>query len=136
MRSPAALFAEVIDTAMTALGYEVFLNHMPDSPDKAVMVFDQPSGKLESRSLRTGEVVEHPAVQVIVRGPKGPGSTDSGYAAIRAVWDTVSQVYQHVATQGEILQCITKANTIGSLGLEQQTRRARFSQQFRMTISE
>jgi len=135
-RSPAEIFAEVIRADQEALGYSVYVNHMPDQPDAAIMVFDQPSGQLEGRSLRSGDVVEHPVVQVIVRGPKGPGSTISGYTAISTVWGTVKQVHQQVLSQGEILQCITKTNTIGSLGLEPQTRRARFSQQFRMTFSE
>lgn len=133
-RTPAEMIAEILNNPIKALGYQVFVNHMPDTPDQAVLIFDRGLGNLEPRSMKTGEVTTHPVVQVITRGPKSSQSSESASAVASAVWPVLQAVYQQVLSGGEIMQSVTLGNTIGSLGLEPQTRRAMYSQQFRMTI--
>jgi hypothetical protein len=72
---------------------------------------------------------EHPSVQIRVRG------TDS-YAVevLIEIWDHFAGISMLPLSDGRILQVISKANTIGTLGHEPQNRRCHFTQQFRMTI--
>lgn len=127
--SPAQYVREVILAEMETLGYKVFVNHLPDKPDKAVVVYDMDSGRLEERLMRSGDVFEHPMVKIMVRG------TDySARGVLEAIWGVMEPVYTQVLSDGKIMRSITKANTIGSLGHEPQTRRCLFTQQFRMTL--
>lgn len=128
--TPADYVAEIVDTVVTGLNYTVFVNHMPDKPDKAVCIFDHSTGRVEERNHRTGEVDEHPSVHVLIRGLSHPEAS----AVLPAMWLVMQDIYDEPLSDGKIMQCITKANTIGSLGHEPQTRRVKYSQQFRMTI--
>ena len=128
--TPAQIFAEVIETKLPDLGYEVFVGHMPDKPDKAVRVLQVTGGRLEGRRMRTGVTEVHPAMQVLVRGP----NEEEAMATIELISAMADTVYMAQISSGEILQCINKTNTIGSLGQEQQTRRCFCSQSYRLTI--
>lgn len=128
--TPADYVAEVVNDTCVALGYEVFVNHMPDKPDKCVCIYDHSTGRLEPRNHRTGEVDEHPSVHVLVRG----NTHSDASAVLPAIWVLLRDVYDQVLSDGKIMHSITKANTIGSLGHEPQTRRVKYSQQFRMTL--
>lgn len=130
--TPANYIADLLRGAMEARGYKVFTNNMPDEPDKAIAIYDQPGGRLEGRLMRSGDVVEHPMVQVTVRGKKHSEASE----ALPDVWEVLGGVYRWHFEDGKILQCITKSNTMGSLGHEPQTRRVRYTQQFRMTFLE
>jgi hypothetical protein len=129
--SPAQILAEVISTQLPNLGYIVYVGHMPDTPDKAIRVLQQTGGKLELRRMRTGVVDEHPALQVLVRAP----TEEDAMGTMQQIAAMVDGVYQLTMSGGEKLQCITKTNTIGSLGQEQQTRRCFCSQSYRLTFT-
>lgn len=127
----AKALAEVIQANLPNLGYSIFINHVPDQPDAIVLVYEVGRGRLEPRMHRTGERMEHPRVEVRVRG------VDSGAAGIlRQISDMTETVYQFPLSNGQKLQVITKSNTMGFVGQEPQTRRYHYSQQFLLTISE
>jgi hypothetical protein len=128
--TPADYVAEVIAAVSLTLGYEVFTNHMPDKPDKAICIVDHFSGRTENRNNRTGEVDEHPTVIIVVRGTNHVDAS----GVLPTLWGTMRAIYRTTLSDGKIMHCVTKANTIGSLGQETQTRRVRYSQQFRMTL--
>ena len=128
--TPADYVAEVVNDTVVALGYTVFVNHMPDKPDKAFCIFDHNTGRVEERNHRSGDVDEHPAVHVLVRGTSHADAS----AVLPAAWDYLKTIYRLTLADGKIMHCITKANTMGSLGHEPQTRRVKYSQQFRMTL--
>lgn len=129
--TPANYVADLIRATSEALGYKVFTNHMPDSPDRAVCVYDQPTGRVEPRSMVSGESWDHPTVQIVVRG-----TSHDAADIMPDLWDYMKSAYMYEFLDGKILQCITKANTMGSLGHEPQTRRTKYTQQFRMTFLE
>lgn len=127
--TPAQYLLEIAKPHLESLGYTGFWNHLPNSPDLAVVFVDVPLGRLEQRSFRSGGVDEHPSVQVRVRG-----TSAEAVEVLYTLWDVFAGVYMLGVSDGKIMQCITKANTIGSLGQEPQNRRCTFSQQFRLTI--
>lgn len=130
MKTPAEYVADIIEPWCLDLGYTVFVNHLPDKPDKAVVVYDRDTGSTEPRLARSGEIDEHPAVMIRVRG------TDfSAAVVLPTLWrDVFKSLYFREIDNGKVMQCISKANTMGTLGHEPQTRRTGFTQQFRMTI--
>lgn len=129
--TPALALAEVIETNLPNLGYSVFVNHVPDEPDKAILIYEVGRGRLEDRSHRTGKRAEHPRLEVRVRA-----SDSTAQAVLQQISDMTQEVYHFPLSDGQILQVITKSNTIGFVGQEQQTRRYHYSQQFLLTISE
>lgn len=128
--TPAMQIRSIINSDMETAGYEVFVNHLPDKPDKAVVIVDTPFGRLEDRSMSTGEVDEHPTVQITVRGRTDQETADT----LRSIWTILKAVYMLPVSGGETVQSITKTTTMSSLGQEIQNRRVRYTQQFRMTI--
>ena len=129
--TPANYVADIIRTAMEDAGYKVYANHMPDSPDKSICVYDQATGRVEGRSMVTGEILTHPTVQIVVRG-----TTHAAGDTLPDVWEILREIYQYEFSDGKILHCISKTNIMGSLGQEPQTRRTKYTQQFRMTFAE
>jgi hypothetical protein len=126
--SPAKLFKNVINSKATALGFTVFVNHMQDQPDKAILVFDG-KGRLDDRT-QLGNHFERPLVEVHVRAH----DHNEAFNALPVIWEDVLKNVTATSTGGKIVQCISKANTIGCMGQEPQTRRWRFTQSFLMTI--
>lgn len=129
--TPALALAEVIETNLPDLGYSIFVNHVPDEPDKAILIYEVGRGRLEGRSHRTGQRAEHPRIEVRVRAPDSEAR-----AILQQISDMTEDVYHFSLSDGQNLQVITKSNTIGFVGQEQQTRRYHYSQQFLLTISE
>lgn len=61
----------LIDTnhGTVAGNWPVYVAYFMDEPHQAICVFDTP-GRLDGRLLKTGEQIEHPGVQVQVRGTR------------------------------------------------------------------
>lgn len=127
--TPAAALAEVIQANLPNLGYPVFQNHAPDSPDNVVCIYEIGRGRLEGREMRTGIREEHPLLHVAVRG-----KTSEARDILQQISDMTETVYHQPLSGGGNLQVITKSNTIGFAGQETQTRRYVYTQQFRLTL--
>lgn len=78
MKSPAEIIRallidrEVADESLTA-DWAAFVGFFPNDPNYAICIFDT-DGMKDGRLMRTGEVIEHPGIQIQVRG-KSYGTT-------------------------------------------------------------
>jgi len=127
--TPGQALAELIQATATAAGYEIFINHMPDKPDNAILIYEVSGGVLESRKMASGEREEHPALRVLVRGVDS-----SARAVLQSISDLADTTYKFSLSNGQVLQVITKSNTIGFAGHEPQTRRYVYTQNYRLTL--
>lgn len=128
IRSTADLISTVILSKATALGFSVFVNHMQDQPDKAILVMDA-KGKLDDREMR-GDQYGHDKVEIQVRATSHLEAAN----VLPVLWEEVFKTVSATSVAGKIVQCITKANTMGCMGQEPQTRRWRFIQSFLVTV--
>jgi|SRR6185503_6369049 len=83
MTSPSDIIRQaLIDLSLvdTSEGWSVFVGFFPDTPDEAVCVYDT-AGVLDGRLMVTGEVIEHPGIQIRVRGKSYP-----------AVWSKITEI--------------------------------------------
>jgi len=127
--SPGEALAELILSTCETAGYEVFVNHMPDKPDKAVVVHELTTGRLEDRIMSSGERQEHPAIRLLIR------SVDSsGRALAQSISTLADSTYNFLLSDGQILRVVTKSSTIGFSGQENQTRRFMYIQNYRLTL--
>lgn len=127
--SPGEALVELISSTCEAAGYSAFVNHMPDKPDKAVVVYELTTGRLEARKMNSGERDEHPAIRVVIR------SVDSsGRALAQSIADLADATYNFLLSDGQILRVVTKSSTIGFSGQENQTRRYMYIQNYRLTL--
>lgn len=126
--STADLVATVIQSRATSLGFTVYVNHMQDQPDKAILVRDV-RGKLDDRSMR-GTHSGHDGVEIQVRAVTHTEAAN----VLPVLWEDVLKNVIATSVAGKIVQCITKANTMGCMGQEPQTRRWRFIQSFLVTV--
>lgn len=127
--NPALAFAELIEANLLDSGYSVFVNHVPDQPDNVILIYEIGRGRMEERRMRTGGVDEHPLLHITVRG-----QDSSARAILEAIGAITDAAYDFSLSNGQKLQVITKSNTIGFAGQEQQTRRYIYTQQFRLTL--
>lgn len=70
MNSPANIIQQfLIDEELGTVDgeWKAFVAFLPERPDDAICVFDT-VGRLDGRIMRTGEQIEHPGIQVFVRG--------------------------------------------------------------------
>lgn len=93
MTSPADIIRQLlIDLSLvdTSEGWESFVGFFPDTPDEAVCVYDT-AGALDGRIMESGEVIEHPGIQIRVRG-KSYTAVWSKITAITRGLDAVQKV--------------------------------------------
>jgi hypothetical protein len=126
--SPAALFRLVILPKAAELGFTVYVNHMQDKPDRAILVMDT-KGRLAPHNM-AGEQSDFPVVEVQVRAH----DHDIAANVLPVLWESVLRHVTATSVGGKIMQCISKYNTMGCMGQEPQTRRWRFIQSFMVKI--
>lgn len=66
MRSPADIIYHLLEGFLSDMD-PVFVSFWPDTPDESIAIFDT-AGRLDGRIMRTGEQIEHPGIQIQVRG--------------------------------------------------------------------
>lgn len=103
-----------------ALGTEegdwpIYVGMLPDEPDEAIAIFDT-AGTLDGRLMATGETIEHPGIQVRVRG--------FNYAPTKAKIDAIavaisSQSGSQVELDGDtyVLKNISRRGSVNNLGI-------------------
>jgi Bacteriophage minor capsid protein len=127
--TPTAVLEYAIKSILPDFPYPIFSNHMPNSPDNAVLLVETGRGKLETRSQRTAKRKERPQIQVIVRG-----SDSSARDILQSLSDATQAIRRLDLPDGQKLHVIIKSNTIGFAGQEPQTRRYVYTQQFRLIL--
>jgi len=100
--------------------WSIFISFLPDLPDKAICIYDT-AGKLDGRMMRTGEQIEHPGIQIRVRGP----TYEETWLKAQAIALTLDAVQNSVVTTDEeeyIVHNVSRTGAIIPLGIEENTR--------------
>jgi hypothetical protein len=66
---------------------------LPDKPDNLLVIYDT-AGTIDGRIMATGETVEHPGIQVLVRGKTHPVA----WAKVRAVKEALDAINRTTVT--------------------------------------
>lgn len=101
--------------------WPIFVNHMPDTPDNAICVYDT-AGTTDGRNQRTGATIDHPGFQVKVRSKDHP----TGYPKIKAIAAHLDSIKrEQVAVSGDdyTIHAATRRGTILPLGQEPDKKR-------------
>ena len=131
MNSPADLVYQLlVDLQLGSAGvgsedWPVFVSFLPDVPDESICVYDT-AGRLDGRLMLTGEQVEHPGIQIRVRG-KDYSDTHKKAQAIAVELDSQKRKLVELES-GEFFTLInfSRTGSILSLGMEQEGDRRRF----------
>jgi hypothetical protein len=127
--TPALALAELLAANLLDTGYSVFVNHAPATPDNVILIYEVGRGRIENRRMASGGMDVHPLLHVVVRGVDS-----SARDVLESLGDVCDAAYNFALSNGQKLRVITKSNTIGFVGQEQQTRRYSYTQQFRLTL--
>lgn len=76
MSTPADVVRQILlDAAIGSVNgaWPIFVSFLPQTPDSAICVYDT-AGRLDGRLMTTGKVIEHPGIQVLVRGLDYPAT--------------------------------------------------------------
>lgn len=143
-KSPAEILAKYLQDILTvddptrSNQWPIYISHMPDgddAPGDCVAIYDT-TGFLDGRYMETGQVVEHPGVQIKVR------ATDygTGWAKAKEIATDFRQIRKtEVVLEGITykVHSITSRTPILVLGVEGGTnRRELFSINFTTTLEE
>jgi len=118
--SPADVIRQLLldlDLGTDEGDWTVFVSFLPDVPDIALCVYDT-SGKMDGRIMKTGEQIEHPGIQIMVRGTDHPTT----WQKAKDITDSLDQVRRSlVALDSEssyILHNVSRSGAIVPLGVE------------------
>ncbi len=123
--------ADVVRELLTNLGigaegpsgpWPVFVGFLPDRPDNAVCIYDT-AGKLDGRIMRSGEQVEHPGIQVRVRGLEYVETREKTEEIARALDAQVRTAITVAPSQNHIIHNISRSGGIIPIGMEETDRR-------------
>lgn len=106
--------------------WPVFISFMPDEPDEAIGVFDV-VGRMDGRIQSTGEQIDHPGIQIRVRG-KDYASTWTKANAIALAMD--EQKRTEVEVESGVFYLLHNFSRLGSivpLGIDELGGRRRHS---------
>jgi hypothetical protein len=103
MSSPAEVICQLLIDLNLATDVEsstswpCYVSFLPDTPDEAICVYDT-AGKLDGRIMSSGEQIEHPGIQIRIRGP-----------AYIDLWNKVSDIADGLASQRRVSVAIDSA---------------------------
>lgn len=102
--------------------WPVFVGILPDQPDNAISCYDT-AGIMNGRIMRTGEQVEHPGLQIMVRSPDYLSAINKANAIALALDQQSDVVVQMESNRFYRIQNISRAGAILPLGLNEDDRR-------------
>lgn len=104
--------------------WAVYVGFMPETGDSTICLYDT-AGREDGRMMKTGEKIEHPGIQVIVRGKNYPAAMQK-VVDIAHAFDSTKRVSVIVDSEGPfLLHNISRTGTILPLGMEQEGDRRR-----------
>ncbi|QDP54888.1 MAG: hypothetical protein Unbinned3891contig1000_86 [Prokaryotic dsDNA virus sp.] len=121
MSSPADIIAQhLIDEALgtdvsASASWPVRVGFQPDEPDNAICVFDI-TGREDGRNMSTGYRVEHPGVQVYVRGSSYIAGFDKAEAIALAL-DAILRTQITIDSTVYLVQNVSRTGPILSVGV-------------------
>jgi hypothetical protein len=127
MSTPAEVIRQLL--LDLSLGFEsgdwsVYVSFLPDRPDSAICVYDT-MGRQDGRIMATGEQIEHPGVQVRVRG-QNYIETHAKATAIARALDLQMRTEVVISTEEAYrLDNVSRTSPIIPLGVEEEGDRRR-----------
>ena len=95
-----------------------FVSFLPDDPENAICIYDT-AGKIDGRIMQNGDQIEHPGIQVRVRGPVYPDVWNKA-EAIALAFDAQKRVVVHVGPSNtKVVLNISRTGAIVPMGIEQ-----------------
>lgn len=138
-QSPADVLVEYLVTATSVvtlptlrLDWPVFVGSLPNDPDNAVSVRDG-GGSMDGRSHKTGDVFEHPGIQITVRGKEQQVSWSKANELAGALKLIRGQSVVFNGNTYRLLNAM-KTTPVLYLGEEETKRRVSFGLNYNLTI--
>lgn len=115
MKSPAQYITKMLELAEpSGSGWLYTYSAMPDKPDNRVTVYDRPANK-DGRLMRTGEVIEHPGIMVMVRAK----TYNEGWSKAKEIEAYLDATHRESVTVGAdtvVIQAVSRASGVNTLG--------------------
>lgn len=106
--------------------WPVFISFFPDTPDTALCVLDT-AGRQDGRLMGTGEVIEFPGFQIIVRAQIYPDARDrAGDIAEKIDLEGFKRTVVLPSAKSYYVQNISRSGAVIPLGMDQAAERRRY----------
>jgi len=134
MNAPSLAIYQLLLDAELVDGWGLFMGFLPDEPDTAVCVYDT-AGMLDGRMMRTGEKIEHPGIQIRVRGPVYKDAWTKANLIALAL-DTVQKNVVTTEEESYIVHNVSRTGAIIPVGVEDagRVRRHHFTMNMILTL--
>lgn len=135
MTSPADIIQALLQAdGLPGSGWQSFVGFMPPDPDKCICAYDTP-GNPDGRLMATGERIEHPGVQIQVRGLDYVECFAKVRAITQALDSTRKVSVAPNSTDSYTVANVSRTGTPISLGIEEVNDRRRHVFAINMTIT-
>ena len=102
--------------------WPIYVGFLPDAPNDAICIYDT-AGRMDGRVMGSGEQIEHPGIQVRVRGVNYL-ETQTKATAIAFYLDGLNHVVVEVESDTVfVVQNVSRAGGILSVGVEESDKR-------------
>lgn len=117
MMPPANIIRQLL-TNMDSGQWTIFVSFLPGEPDEAICIYDT-AGRLDGRLMPTGEQVEHPGIQIRVRGRDYKDTWDKMDSIVKAL-DAVRRIpVVFSAEEAYIVHGVSRHGAVIPLGIDE-----------------
>jgi hypothetical protein len=99
--------------------WPIYINFLADQPNEALVIFDT-TGSVDGRDMRTGELLEKPGIQVMIRAMTNRNGVSKGRKIIQAI----EQLYKFSVTLTQptkqyVIHSLQRTSPVYPLGQEE-----------------
>lgn len=124
----------VVSNPTAGRAWPIFINTLPENPDEVVNANDT-TGTMDGRSMRTGKTVEHPGIQVVVRGRTYRAAVKLGHQ-ILSIIDQINNAIVTVQGKTYKVYSLRRMTSLIGVGKEEGGSRELVSANFTITYGE
>jgi hypothetical protein len=134
MNAPSLAIHQLLLEEELVGDWGLFMAFLPDDPDNAICVYDT-AGIMDGRMMRTGERIEHPGIQIRVRGPVYKDTWEKANLIALAL-DTVQKNVVTTEEEDYIIHNVSRTGAIIPVGVEDagRIRRHHFTMNMILTL--
>lgn len=122
----------LLDLPATGAAWPHWVNFKPENPHQAV-VFYNTRGKMDGRLMRSGQTVEHPGIQTLVRAADDP----TAFAKIQALAVAMDGIKNSLVVVDGVtytIEAMTRTSGFFAVGQEQGNTRRLYSTNHTITL--
>ncbi len=131
--SPANIIRELL-MDLDSGQWTIFVSFLPGVPDEAICIYDT-AGKIDGRLMSTGETIEHPGIQIRVRGRDYEGTWEKVVSIVK-ILDSIKRIpVVFSEEEAYIVHSVSRHGAVIPLGIDETDNHRHYHFTANMTVT-